>query len=371
MSNDSRRQISSVLDTVAGIGLKVGAVMVGLALAYLLFVVFGPKLSAMKSMNAEEKDALLQSIGWARVMLRCGSIGLILALCIRYFYEETIGLILALAGAAIYFFSPAAFSSLTLGAFAKNAAHGGKVDAAYAFYHGIVNDIATVGLICMVPGILLLVRDVIVRIASRFGARHEVPIHDVAEGHANKGQTPKLYEKCWDMALCNERSKRFCSAWGKRRSCWQVQSGCLCDQDTIRQALQDRDREGHEAVETPQAADTRPKIVLSVQQKKARCRACTIYLEHQRQKFRIASPAIMVAVALIYAVLYGRIAGVLYGILERTDRFMSFLTYRHGANASFTSQGHIVTTLAMICIGVVLLSFTLRALEFLIFDLQV
>ena len=117
--------------------------------------------------------------------------------------------------------------------------------------------------------------------------------------------------------------------------------------------------------------DTTPKVVLSAQQKNARCRACTIYIEHQRQKFRIASPIVMGLVALTYLLLYSRLANLLYNALKGMDRFMSFMTYRHGAEASFASQGHIVTTLAMICIGVVLLSFTLRTLEHLIFDLHI
>jgi hypothetical protein len=363
VSNDSRRQISSVLDTVAGIGLKLGAVMVGLSLAYLLYVIFGPKLSAMKSMKADEKDAFLQSVGWARAMLRYGSIGLVLGLCITYFYEETIGLILTLVGGLVYFFSPSAFSSLTLGSLKQNL-----------YFHAIVNDIATVGLICVVPGILLLVRDVIMRVVNRFSSQHDVPAHAVEEETTRKPPTPKPYEKCWDMALCNERAKRFCRAWEKRKSCWQVKSGCLCDQEVIQKALLARDRElagGDSDAQTAQATDTRPKVVLSGEQKKARCRACTIYMEHQRQKFRIASPTAIVLVALVYVLLYSRLAAVVYNVLKNMDRFMSFVTLRHGADASFASQGSIVTTLAMICLGVVLLSFTLRALEYLIFDLQI
>lgn len=360
MSMDSRRQISTFLDLIAGIGMKVGVPVAALGFVYLMYVIFGHKLDLMSSMKQADKAYLVSSIGIGRAMFTYGSVAAILALCIRYFYEETIGLILAMVGAAVYFFGPGAFSSLTLGSLKKNTT-----------YHGIVNDFATIGLICLVPGCLLLVRDVVVRVANRLGARHEPPA--VAEEITRKVQAHKPYEKCWDMSFCNDRSKRFCAAWEKRKSCWRVKSGCLCDQDIIRKALIERDRElgGGEPAETERAADTRPKIVLSSQQKSARCRACTIYMEHQRQKFRIASPAIMLAVLVVFVALYGRIAGVLYGLLERTDRFMSFLTYHEGAAASFASQGHIVTTLAMICLGVVLLSFTLRVLEYLIFDLQI
>jgi hypothetical protein len=138
----------------------------------------------------------------------------------------------------------------------------------------------------------------------------------------------------------------------------------------MRKALLDRDREAG-INQAPKTVDTRPKVVLTPPQKRARCRDCTIYLEHQRQKFKIASPVTMVSVLVIYAALYGWLYDVLYEVLKRTDRFMSFLTYHKDAASSFASQGHTVTTLATICLGVVLLSFTLRFVEWLIFDMQV
>lgn len=359
MSKDSRAQINNTLDSVAAIGLKVGAVMVGLALAYLLYVVFGPKLAAMKTMGAADKSSLMQNIGWARTMLKCGSFVLVLGLCIRFFYEETTGVILTLAGGVVYFFSPSAFSSLTLGSLKQSL-----------FYQAIVNDIATVGLVCVVPGILLLVRDVVMRVLTRFGAWHEVPTSAVEDNGLRRDyRKHKPYEMCWDMACCNERVRRFCPAWKKHKPCWQLKAGCMCDEEVVKLALLDRDGEQQSLQHA--AVDARPKLVLSAEQKSARCRSCTIYLEHQRQKFRIASPVVIVLVAVAYALVYSRAAALLYNLLKGMDRFMSFVSYRHGADISFASQGHVVTTLAMICIGVALLSFTLRALDYLIFDLQI
>ncbi|NLN76299.1 MAG: hypothetical protein GX139_08310 [Armatimonadetes bacterium] len=362
MSNDGRRQITGLLDMVANIGLRLGAVATGLALAYLLYVIFGPKLAGIKNLNAEEKYALLQSIGWARTMLRYGSIAFVLGLCIRFFQEETIGLVLTLVGAGLYFLSPSGFSSLTLGSL-KQSEH----------YLGIVNDIATVGLICLVPGVLLLVRDVIMRIIKRFTAPIEPPKSESESEITRKVHKPKPYEMCWDMAVCNERSRRFCQPWKKRKPCWQLKSGCLCDQDVIRQALMERDRAmGGDPNAGPKVADNRPKVVLSAKQKRERCKSCTIWIEHQRQKFRIVTPIGLVAVGAAFAYFYRQLYDVLYKLLGNMDRFMSFLTYRQeGTDASFAAQGHTVTTLAMICIGVVLLSFAFRAIEYMIFELEI
>jgi len=139
----------------------------------------------------------------------------------------------------------------------------------------------------------------------------------------------------------------------------------------MKKALAERDRDqGTDMTGAPRVT-AEPRIVLSAQQKRERCRNCIIYCEHQRQKFAIASPLVVVAVIAGYAYIYGRLSVWLYKILEQTDRFMSFLTYRQGADSSFAAQGHTVTTLAMICLGVVLVSLSLRVVEYLIYELQV
>lgn len=360
--SDSRRQINNFLEMVAGLGLKLGAVATGLALAYLLYVVFGPKLAALKGMNADEKNALLQSIGWAEWMLRYGSIALVFGICVRFFRQETIGLILTLVGAAMYFFSPSGFNSLTLGALKQSE-----------IYQGIVNDIALVGLFCLVPGVLLLVRDVIMGAIKRFTAPRQAPAQESQTEITRKVHKPKPYEMCWDMAVCNERSKRFCEPGKRRKPCWQIKSGCLCDQEVIRKALMDRDREmGGDPDSGVKVADNRPKAILSSRQKRERCRNCTIWIEHQRQKFRIVTPVGLALVGAGFAYFYHQLYEILYKLLGNMDRFMSFLTYRReAADGSFAAQGHTVTTLALICLGVVLLSFTFRAIEYLVFELEI
>jgi len=367
MSSDTRTSLNNALDAFAGFGLRVGGVVAGLGLAYLLYVIFGPKLAAMKSMKAADRQTLLQSVSWARAMLTWGGGLLILSACIRFFYEQTIGLILTLLGAALYFLAPGGLASLTMGSFAASTASNGKIDPAVELYQSIVHDLALVGLFCLVPGCLLLVRDVIWSICKRSRVRHQ-PLTEEEKTRAERlRKHRKLYEKCWDMSVCNERARRFCAAWQKRKPCWQIKAGCLCDETIMKQALLDRDREAGLPQQTP-AVDTRPKVVLTAQQKKERCRNCTIFLEHQRQKFRIVTPTALVLVGGLYAVLYTRLYAWLYEFFERLDKFMSFLTYQKGHAESFASHGNTVTTLGMICLGIVLLSFTFRAVEWLIFD---
>jgi hypothetical protein len=353
---NNRAQVNSFLESISGLALRVGLLMLGLSMAYLLYVLFGGKLTAAAS--KADKALLEQSAGIAKSMLMIGSVAVVFASCIRFFSEETAGLIMTLIGGVLHFLGPAGINALTLETVHKNV-----------LYLSILKEFSTIGLICLVPGCLLLMRDIAMQIA-RIGSRPAAP--QTAEEIVRSGpRQTKLYAKCWDMPSCNERVKRICPAWSKRKSCWQVKAGCLCDQDIIRRALVERDIEqGADVSQGPKVA-SQPKIILTVEQKKERCRACTIYTEHQRQKFSIASPLAILSVVAIYALIYGRLSEWLYGVLEKTDKFMSFMTYRQGAASSFAAQGHTVTTLAMICLGVVLVSLTLKLLEHLIYKLQI
>lgn len=354
MSN--RAQINNLLDLLSSLALKLGLVALGLGTAYLLYVLFGGKLSAAAS--KADKEYLAQTAGIARMMFTGGAIAVLVGCFIRFFAEETTGLIMLVGGGVLYFLAPIGINTLTLETIHKNE-----------LYLSILKDFSTVGLICFVPGGLLLLRTIVVQFL-RITSRQQLPQTE-EEKKRGPRRTEKLYAHCWDMPQCNERVKKVCPAWQKRKSCWQVKAGCLCDQDVVRLALIERDREQGADVSQGLRTATQPKVILTPKQKKERCRVCTIYSEHQRQKFRIAAPLTIVAVLAVYVFVYEPLSAVLYGILEKTDKFMSFLTYRQGADASFAAQGQIVTTLAMICLGVVLLSFTLRALEYLIYELQV
>ena len=135
----------------------------------------------------------------------------------------------------------------------------------------------------------------------------------------------------------------------------------------MRQALLERDKEegrGQKAA----APDTMPKVIMTAKQKKERCRNCSMYMDHQQQKFKIATPVSLVLVGALYAVLYKQIYNAFYSFFKGMDHFMKFLTYHKGSTESFSAQGNSVTILGMICLGVVVLSVTFRLVEWMIFD---
>lgn len=59
-------------------------------------------------------------------------------------------------------------------------------------------------------------------------------------------------------------------------------------------------------------------------------------------------------------------------MLQKTDRFMSFLTYgSQTSRYALSDQGQLLTTLAIVWLTIIVISYALRALEYLVFELQV
>ena len=117
------------------------------------------------------------------------------------------------------------------------------------------------------------------------------------------------------------------------------------------------------------AQDNKTTPSMSAKQKRLRCRRCVIYSEHQRQKYRVLSPLMFPAVAIAFYVFYAQLVRLLGIVYANTDRFVSFVTAH--PQQVVGSEQHVFTVLAIVWLWIVVLSYALRLLEYLIFDLQV
>jgi hypothetical protein len=115
-----------------------------------------------------------------------------------------------------------------------------------------------------------------------------------------------------------------------------------------------------------------PQIHWTDAQKKARCRQCVIYSQHQSHKYRLLSPMAFVMVGLVLYISYTPLSALIYKFLAKADKVMSFFVYKPGAgNQSFSSDGHVLTILAVIWLTIIAISYAQRAVEYLIFKMQV
>jgi hypothetical protein len=357
-----KSRLVSLIESSTRTGLKFGIPAMVITAAYLLYIVFGPKL-LMAGMSAVDQAYLHNTVALAERVLRVAALVVALSLSLRFFYEPAAGQLMTILGGVLWFFSPAMFEGLTLGTLTKNPT-----------YQGIVSELSRVGFVTLVPGAVLLLREIGARIAR--GVRTRVLAGRCwgdEEERAKKHRRRKIYEQCWDMAFCREYVRGYCTAFEQKKPCWRMKAGCYCDGDMIMRAMAAgaNDNRFVRGIMQSIEEDDRRRNEMSASQKRMRCRRCVVYAEHQRQKYRVLSPLVFPAVGLFFWLYYNQLSACLWRLLESTDRFISFLAYNPSAAPSFASQGPILTTFAMVWLAIMILSYALRVLEYLIFRLQV
>ncbi len=357
ISTGLRSRAAGFIEKATRTGLKFGIPVAALGLAYLLYVMFVMTFRV----TGVDLVYLTDTVEFARGMLRWGCIVVVASLSLRFVYEPLVGQLLAAVGGILYFYGPAILGYLTDDIYGK-----------ITMYQGIVGDVVFVGLIALIPGVVLVVRDLQARVQRGLAMRR---FSDVAWGdeeqRARRRRKRKLYEKCWDMQYCRDFVRKVCPAWHKRKPCWRIKCGCYCDEHVILAAMTSGAVESHhgKAILQSLEADRRMRQELTPGQKRARCRRCTVYAEHQRQKYQIASALAFPFVVLVFWLYYAPIAAWAWSVMEKADRFLSFLTYR-SVKSYVPVNEHIMTALAVLWLAFMALNYTIRAIEYWIFDLQ-
>ena len=362
----TRSRVIGAVEQITGLGLRVGAAAAIAAAAYLLYTAFGSSMREVAKMSAADREQFTQGIQLLMTILTAGSAVVVGSLVIRLFGEEALGQVLSLLGAILYFGTPALFGL---------AVSGGQV-AGNELFASVVNEFRVVGAIALLPGLVLVLRDAILRIWTGASVRRVIERRwGDEEERRKKHRKPRFYGSCWDMPFCREFVRRMCPAWEAKKPCWRMKVGCYCDERTILAAMTSygTDNEHVRGIMHSLGLDQPRDSLLNARQKRARCRRCGIYTEHQRQKYRLVSPLVFPAVGLVLYAFYGQISSWLWVALERTDTFLRVLTLQTEAsvNYSFADQGEALTTLAMVWVAIIAVSYALRVVEYLIFEMQV
>lgn len=351
----TKSKLAGLIEGLTRTGLKIGVPILAVGMAYLFYVLFGPKLHALAKMGPADRAYFHSTVADAITLVKWASLAVIISLTLRFFYEPLAGQVMTLAGAVFYFASGGVMAMATGNAFAS-----------VQTYQEVVAELMRVGLLALVPGGVMVARDIWSRVVNRVRTR----TGDLLLAGLKRR---RIYEQCWNMPLCPDFIREYCPVYIKRKPCWRLHTGCLCDGEGATRAMAQGSTDDKFARSLVQGidADRQRTNDMSPERRRARCRKCVIYAEHQRQKYRIVSTLTFPAVAVFFWLFYNQLSVICWDLLEKTDRFMSFLAYNPGKAASFASQGHALTILALICVGVSMLSYALRAVEYLIFDLQV
>lgn len=363
MRAHAKSQIIGLVESITGLGLKGGIPIAGICLVYLLVAAFGSNIRHLENMGQANQKYFVDGVHLAIGALTVVAIVIVASVILRLFNDEIVGQVLSLLGALLYFGSGALFKAIL----------GDKI-AAIPLLQEIVREFRTLGAVCLLPGLALLLRDAILRIWTGMSVRRVMERRWGDEEERRKKHKPKVYGSCWDMPFCRDFVRRVCPAWQAKSPCWRVKLGCYCDERTILQAMAScgTDNEHVRGIMHSLGLDGPRTNQLSNSAKRERCRRCGIYAEHQRQKYRLLSPMVIPGVVLLMYLFRSTVYDWLFAMLQKADAFMSVLAYRPEGNPyTFADDGRILTTLGMVWLTIIAISYALKAVEYMVFELQI
>jgi hypothetical protein len=349
-----------LVDRLTALCLQIGGPLFVILTAYLLWGVYNGDfvyIDHLKGTQLAHASAQIQLI--ITLMMASGVLTLLSA-AYQFSGEETVGYLILIAGALLRW---------GVAALAGVSRHSISPTANSTPAH-IVAQYMLLGLIAALVCAPFILGDVWERLR---GTRHWIKESTTATA---RRQFPKVgaYVFCWDTQFCREHMRKACGAYDARKSCWRIKSGCYCGEDRIIRAL-------NAAHPTNQQPGRKPSVLhdeLTPAERRNRCRECFLYKNHQESKYRILSPLMF---PLTYAILYFSFKTVwrhLHDALLLADKLSKHISYLPGiaqgkspewANVSAASSP--VEWLFVGLLGMVLLTYLLRLLEYLVFDLQI
>ena len=364
MSAHTKSRVIGLIEQVTGTGLKVGIPVFIVAAGYLLYIALGPHLRQMAQMDQAHRAYLTNSVGISLQAFVFAGMVIVGSLILRMYGQEVVGQGLSVAGALLYFGGPA----LLAFAVPEQASKGNVLLAE------VVGGFRYVGGVCLLPGLTLVLRDAILRIWTGISVKRIMERRWGDEEQRKRKSKPKIYGNCWDLEYCRDFVRQSCPAFTSKKSCWRLKVGCYCDERTVMQAIANYGGKDEHAKNIMHrlGLDGPGRSQLTNAQKRARCRRCGIYSEHQRQKYRVLSPAVFPAAALLFYLSYNTVAMWMGTALAKTDQFLRFLTYKTtDTHYQIGTDSHMLTVVAMVWVAIILVSYSLRLLEYLVFELQV
>ena len=294
-------------------------VVFGLSTAYLLYGVFFG-LGDFASWDRARQITMMGNINLAgNAMLAAAVLGAICSV-VLFWYEEAAGYVIAVLAGGLYFGVPMAFASM-----------GGEPSVAMRM---TVAKFPVAALAPSLIAVILVVRDLIVRLVGSLERQSKVASDMQFGKDAKREERPmrmSLIGKCWEGAYCRDYIRTHCPIFQAKDTCWQRRRGCYCDEEIVNTAT--KKSRGTVLEMAPNESQnyanstTKKAVFLSNEQKVERCRNCIIYNEHQREKYKVLLPVVMVVAIALCAFLGYQMrdsVGSAMNVIEMTIRRFAF-----------------------------------------------
>ena len=273
------------------------------------------------------------------------------------FWEEEIMVALNVGSAFLIFFS-SALLPMALGM----AAPGGTNKGLEAGYDAL----GLTGKIYLAFAFAILIGDIALRVKTRSEQGAKKDSLKYGKGVTEESDRKNVFMgKCWQLPYCRKFVREKCPIYHAQRTCWKELVGCMCEESVIRVAMEGKPV-SKEALLSGAAIPRNNK--LSDSAKRERCKTCVIYNEHQKHKYKLAMPTVVIGYALIYIVFKGPIADAINAFLNRGSQAITNVTagtVKGGMTDSLFTQFLVATVVIM------MLAYTIKVVEYAIFKLKI
>lgn len=354
---DADEALASVLDNVAKFSLWGGLGALVISVGFLVMT-YGAFNSNQPPGSAEQA---LGNIDLLQKLLLAGSVAAIVGTTYMFWGEETLGIFQLGASAALWF-APLYVPGLMGGAVGGVPGEVGA-NALAAIQQG--------GTVMGMLSLAVLVADIATRVRLRAQEGSKADQLKYGKGQKEERDVQNVFMgKCWQLPFCRKFVRERCPIYHARRTCWKERVGCMCEEEVIRNAMENR------PIPKDMLAAARyipQNHKLSLEAKKERCRQCVIFNEHQKHKYKLALPIIVVGYVGLYALLREPLLGGTRQLLSGLDRTFSKLTYQAEGtiNQRVTGAALPFHEILLVCILIVALAYTLKMLEYAMFKLKV
>ncbi len=396
---------TSVLMDWISVLFKVSVVATACIFGYLLYGLFSGQLAdatiarGVSKLAAAEKQHVLDLIGQLCTWLNITLVISLVCCCILYLDEEATGFIML--GSAAFLAFGLQFCIDTL--FAADAARLTSGPASIE----TLSEIHTMALIFAVPGVFLILR----HLASNFvEARQGQDLLGMTYGQGvKKVDRPKpiipAFAKCWELPYCRDGIRVRCPIFHAKTKCWKERVGCMCEENIILLAM---DGGGSRAMPAEMAkdagfvpigdlltkTDTTTRLTIQTRvgprgvriptnphltnaQKAERCRNCIIYNEHERQKYNLVAPIITVLVPAIAYIEFDVLRAALSNAMDAIAKLIGHLSFNSDSTAAGNaleqqvSGSSSIELIIIVCVVLVVVTWSLKLLEFCTFKIKI
>lgn len=364
-------RIEPVVTTIANWAMMAGFGVAFLAAAYLIFGIVGGGLAGFDSLTHDERLRVLANVALGAQALEIGLTVGALGAAIAFFATDTIG---------YYVFGIAALVGVGVPFLCRMTSNGqspsfGTGVAIASFIHS--------GLVPGIIGALLIARDIVKRLIEAIQNRPINHVDLTYGGDALAAPKPvrtSLLAKCWEGPYCRDFIRPHCPIFLSRKACWREKRGCYCEEEIVSNAaakvngivLDMAPDPAHNYANAAKpvggggyAPNVYRKPELSAAQKVQRCKYCVIYNEHEREKYKLLVPVVMIGTVLLCILFSTVLRDAVGGVLGFTQGIVDRFTFNSSTTQVPTTLTHPGEAVEWIFVGAFTIMIVSKALQFL------